>query len=95
MEHEHEVPHAHHGFSDTHMKHHADGSITIHHKHHKGPAHDVEHAAANLDGAHDSMQENLGQPNPGEAEANAGDHGVPAAAAGAAGLPVPPGGQGA
>lgn len=78
---------AHHGFTHTHMEHHKDGSITIHHQHHD-PEKDVKHAAANLDEAHDSMQANLGQPNPGEQEA------MSPAEAGAAGLPAP-GGQAA
>ena len=81
---------AHHGFTHSHHEHHADGSITVHHVHHEGPHKDVKHAVKDLDGAHDSMQEHLGLPNPGEAEANAGDHGVPAPAAAAAGLPAPP-----
>jgi len=78
---EHKAKHAHHGFSETHMKHHHDGSITVKHMHSEGPHKDVEHAVADLDGAHDSMQEHLGMPNPGEAEADAGSE---AAAAGAA-----------
>lgn len=48
------------------MKHHHDGSITIHHQHHDGPHKDIEHAVPSLDHAHDSMQEHLGMPNPGE-----------------------------
>jgi hypothetical protein len=78
---EHKAKHAHHGFTETHMKHHHDGSITVHHMHSEGPHKDVEHAVADLDGAHDSMQQHLGMPNPGEAEADAGSE---AAAAGAA-----------
>ena len=89
---DHAKKHAHHGFTDTHMKHHADGSITMHHVHSEGPHKDIEHAVPSLDHAHDSMQDHLGTPNPGEAAANAGDHGVPAAAAGPAGLPMPAGG---
>jgi hypothetical protein len=57
---------AHHGFSHSHFEHHADGSITVHHAHHDGPHKDVKHAAADLDEAHDSMQDNLGTPNSGE-----------------------------
>jgi hypothetical protein len=78
----------HHPFSHTHVEHHADSSHTVHHVHKDGPAHDVKHAAMDLDGLHDSMQDHLGSPNPGEAEADAGQHGVPAAPAAAAGLPA-------
>jgi hypothetical protein len=86
-------PHAGHGFTDTHIKHHADGSHTVHHVHEMGPEHDVEHAVGDLDGAHDSMEDNLGTPNAGEAAANAGQAGIPAAAGApaAAAAPAPMG----
>jgi len=61
----------------------------VHHEHEDGPDHDVKHAAMNLDHIHDSLQDHLGVPNPGEAEANQGMHGVPAEQAGPAGLPMP------
>jgi hypothetical protein len=80
--------HAGHGFKSTHIESHNDGSHTVHHMHEDGPEHDVKHAAANLDAVHDSMQDHLGTPNPGEAEADAGQSGIPAeqeaSAAGAA-----------
>jgi hypothetical protein len=79
--------HAGHGFTHTHVEHHKDGSHTIHHQHEDGADHDVKHAAAGLDNVHDSMQEHLGSPNPGEAAADGGDHGVPDAQAAPAGLP--------
>lgn len=78
-----------HGFTHSHIEHHHDGSHTVHHIHKDGPAKDVKHAVANLDGVHDSMQANLGMPNPGEAAADAGNHGVAAPAAALAGLPAP------
>jgi len=81
--------HAHHGFHTTHIEHHADGSHTVHHMHHEGDHKSVKHAAMSLDHLHDSMQDHLGTPNPGEAAADAGDHGVPAAQAAPAGLPMP------
>ncbi len=81
--------HAGHGFKRTHIEHHHDGSATVHHEHEDGPEHDKKHAVADLDAMHDSMQDHLGQPNPGEAEAEGGQHGVPAAIAGPAGLPMP------
>ena len=78
----------HHKFSHSHMEHHHDGSITMHHVHEDGPHKDVRHAVADLDAAHDSMQEHLGAPNPGEEQAEAGQHGIPAGIAGPAGLPM-------
>ena len=80
--------HAGHGFKHTSIEHHHDGSATVHHQHEEGPEHDVKHAAADLDGVHDSMEDHLGQPNPGEAEANAGDHGIPEEQAVSAGIPA-------
>jgi hypothetical protein len=74
-----------HKFSHTHVEHHKDGSHTIHHQHEDGAQHDVKHAAMNLDGVHDSLQDHLGTPNPGEAAANAGPSAAPAAV-------MPPGG---
>lgn len=79
--------HAHHGFTHTSVEHHADGSHTIHHKHSEGEHKDVKHAVADLDSLHDSMQDHLGTPNPGEAEADGGDHGIPAEQAEPAGIP--------
>jgi hypothetical protein len=87
-----EKKHARHGFTHTHVEHHKDGSHTVTHLHHKGGEHDVKHAVADLDGVHDSMEDHLGTPNPGEAEADAGQHGVPEPEASAAGLPAPPAG---
>ena len=78
--------HAGHGYVETHIKHHHDGSHTVKHLHEDGTS--KEHAKANLDGVHDSLQDHLGQMNPGEQEANEGQHGVPAEAAQAAGLPA-------
>ena len=70
--------HAGHGFKSTHIEHHNDGSHTVHHMHEDGAHADVKHAAANLDAVHDSLQDNMGSENPGEAEANAGQSGIPA-----------------
>ena len=70
--------HAGHGFKSSHVEHHADGSHTVHHMHEDGAHADVKHAAATLDAVHDSMQDNMGSENPGEAEANAGQSGIPA-----------------
>lgn len=77
-----------HHFAHSHMEHHADGSITVHHQHESDPGKDVKHAVADLDGAHDSMEEHLGQPNPGEGQMAAAPAAAPpmggAAMAGAA-----------
>ena len=81
--------HAHHGFSHSHVEHFKDGSHVVHHVHSEGPHKDVKHAAKDLDEVHDSMEDNLGTPNPGEAEANAGDHGIAPAVAAPAGIPAP------
>lgn len=80
--------HAGHGYTHVHVEHHKDGSHTVHHRHEDGAHKDSRHAASNIDGVHDSIEDHEGMPNPGEAEADAGDHGVPAAAAQQAGLPV-------
>lgn len=79
----------HHKFTHTHIEHHHDGSATVHHDHKDGPEHDVKHAVPSLDHLHDSLQDHLGMPNPGEAEADAGQHGIPAEHAAPAGLPMP------
>lgn len=85
----HKKKHAGHGIKRVSVEHHKDGSHTVHHQHEDGPEHDVKHAAADLNAVHDSMEDNLGSPNPGEPQANAGEHGVPAEQAGPAGLPMP------
>jgi hypothetical protein len=83
--------HAGHGYKSTHIEHHDDGSHTVRHDH-ENPDQSKSYAAADLDGVHDGMEDHLGQPNPGEAEAEGGKSGLPEAeAAGAA--PVPGMGQ--
>lgn len=77
-----------HKFSHTHIEHHHDGSGTVHHVHESDPKHDVKHAVADLDGMHDSMQDHLGTPNPGEEEANAGPQALGGAAPPIAAPPV-------
>ena len=87
-----------HNFSHTVIEHHEDGSHTIHHIHKKhGHVHDVPKRDGDVKGAaadHDSMLDHVmdhtSQPNPGEAAAEAGDHGIPAEHAGPAGIAVPP-----
>jgi hypothetical protein len=77
--------HAGHGFTHTHVEHHADGSHTVHHVHEDGPHKDVKGAVGDHDGLMDHMMDHTSAPNPGEAEANAG----PAAPTAAPGAPVP------
>ena len=79
----------HHKFSHTHIEHHADGSHTVHHVHESDSSKDVKHATPDHDHLMDSMMDHTSAPNPGEASADMGDHGVPPAAAEAAGLPAP------
>lgn len=74
------------------IDHHKDRSHTStrHHKHEDGSMSSESSAHHDLDGVHDMLQDHMGQPNPGEAEADGGQHGVPVAQAGPAGLPMPP-----
>jgi broad specificity phosphatase PhoE len=86
-----------HKFSHTVIEHHKDGSHTVHHIHekhehkHEAPTRDgdVKGAAADHDEMLDHVMDHTSEPNPGEAAATAGDHGVPAGPAAAAGLPAP------
>lgn len=80
-----------------HIAHHRDGSHTStrHHKHDDGSMSSESSAHHDLDGVHDALQDHLGEPNPGEMEADGGQHGVPPEQAGPAGLPMPPQGAGA
>lgn len=54
-----------HKFTHTHIDLHDDGSATIHHMHADGPEKDVKHAAADLDGVHDCLEDHC---NPEEIE---------------------------
>ena len=84
-------PVAHHGFTHSTVEHHHDGSHTVTHHHHEGSHKDIKHAVADHDGMIDSMMDHTSAPNPGEAMADAGQHGVAPPAAAAAGLPAPAG----
>jgi hypothetical protein len=79
-----------HKFTHTHIEHHPDGSKTIHHVHKDGPQHDVKHAVPNMDGVHDSLEEHMGEPNKGEAEAMA-QPAAPAAPIAPPAVPAAPG----
>lgn len=81
----------HHKFTHTHIEHHPDHSATIHHVHEEGPHKDVKHAVPSLDHVHDSLQDHLGAPLSESTEAlEKGDHGIPPAVAGPAGIPPAP-----
>ena len=80
-----------HKFSHSTVEHHKDGSHTVTHHHEEGSHKDVKHAVPNHDAMIDSMMDHTSSPNTGEGEADMGQHGVPAAAAGMAGLPAGPG----
>ncbi len=69
----------------------ADGKHHIHTHVHTHPEHpDEEHVSTGNDGLVDHMLEHQGEPNPGEAEADAGQSGIePQATAGAAAQPQP------
>lgn len=83
-----------HGYKHTHVEHHKDRSMTIHHQHSEGPHKDVKHAVASLDHMHDSLRDHLGEgPSEGDQELDNGVHGIPAEHAGPAGLPLPQAGE--
>jgi hypothetical protein len=86
--------------TDSHVKHHPNGSKTVKHIHDMSHPDnegmpsmsgddETVHAVENMDGVHDSLEEHAGEPNPGEPEADAGQHGVPSDMAQKAGLPMP------
>jgi hypothetical protein len=75
-----------HKFTHTNVEHHADRSHTVHHVHADGPHKDVKHAAMDLDGVHDSMQDHLNPPEPPTAAAVPS----PMSAGAPAGTPAPP-----
>lgn len=79
--------HAGHGYTHTHVEHHADGSHTVHHVHEDGPHKDVKGAVADHDALMDHMMAHTSMPNPGEAEAQAGPAAPPAPGAPAPGAP--------
>lgn len=64
--------HAGHGVKHTSIEHHGDGSHTVKHIMEDGSEHPGSGAAADLDGVHDKLENAIGTPNPGEADAAAG-----------------------
>jgi len=81
----------HHKIKKVHVTMHKDGSHTTHLEHEDGPEHDIHAAHGDHDSMIDHLMEHTSAPNPGEAEAGQGQHGVPQEAAAAAGLPTPGG----
>lgn len=73
--------HAGHGIKSSHITHHHDGSHTMEQHHEDGSM--TSSAKGDLDQVHDHLENTIGTPNPGEAEAAAGP--APAAAA----MPTP------
>lgn len=77
----------HHPFKRTVTVHHSHGGHSTTHEHDTDPTKDVSYASDHLDGVLSGMQENVGTPNEGEPQADAGQHGVPEEIAEKAGLP--------
>jgi len=75
----HAAKHKSHPYRRTVIDHHHDGSHTVTHEREDGSTDSPSYAVTDLDGVHDGLESNVGEPNPGEAEAEA---------AGAAGNPV-------
>lgn len=71
----------------------AKGAHSVVEHHHTRPEHHPaeSHVMQNMDQLHDHMEEHMGTPNPGEAEADAGQSGIPPAA-GAPPAAAPPSG---
>jgi len=78
-----------HKYSHTHIVHHKDGSHTVHHEHEDGKSH-KDYAVADHDGMIDGIMDHTSEPNEGEAEAEAGNHGIPPEHAAPAGIPAAP-----
>ena len=83
-----EIMKKHHDFTHTTVKHHHDGSHTTTHHHKDGEHKNVEYATNSHDAMMHGMMDHTSAPNPGEAAAEAGEHGVEPQAAAAAGLPA-------
>jgi hypothetical protein len=68
----------------SHMVHRKKESGHVIEHHHTHPDHHPmeEHAMSNMDDVHDHMEEHMGTPNPGEAEADKGMSGIPGEAGG-------------
>ena len=77
-----------HPYKHTHITHHDDGSHSIHHEHEDGVSHS-DYARGDHDSMMDGMMEHTSEPDEEEAAADGGDHGVDAAEASKAGIPMP------
>lgn len=62
------------------VEHHDNGSHTVEHIAHPNedgtPGQNVKYSVESMDGVHDGLEEHVGEPNPGEAEAEAGQSGI-------------------
>jgi hypothetical protein len=70
-----------HQFKRTIIDHHTDGSHTMTHEHESDPTKNITGAKADLDGVHDGLEENIGEPEEGSAPPT-----MPAAPAGNPGM---------
>lgn len=77
----------HHKFTHTTVEHHKDGSHTVTHHHEDGSKHDVKGAVGDHDAMMDHMMDHTAPPSADMAAADQGQHGIPPAAASAAGIP--------
>lgn len=79
----------HHKFTHSTVEHHKDGSHTVTHHHESGkPEDDVKGAVGDHDSMMDHMMQHTAPPSADMAAADQGQHGIPPAAAGAAGIPA-------
>ncbi len=76
-----EKKHKHSRVHRSEHEHHADGSVTSKFHQEDGGLHPASGASADLDGMQDRIHAALGTQNPGEAEADAGQSGIPGAVA--------------
>lgn len=76
----HEKPVGKSRYKHTHIIHHDDGSHTVSHTPHADEngkqGEDTTYATPDMDGVHDGLEEHVGEPNPGEAEADSGNSGI-------------------
>lgn len=56
------MAHAGHGFTNSEIEIHHDGSMTVRHHHEKGEDHDKSYAVSDLDGLHDGLEDHLRGP---------------------------------
>lgn len=76
----HEAPKRHGKVKHMHIHRADDGTYVIDHEHEPmadgTPVPNSQHTAPDMDALHDHLEDHLGEPNPGEAEADAGQSGI-------------------